>query len=103
MAAELPGFTEGLNRLVGTYRWRTGDGALQTYSTHTLASELRRRGYDYSDSYLHQLRTGAKANPSAIVIAGLSEVFGGLDVRYWFDMEQRIQILRDLDRATEQI
>lgn len=103
MTAELPGFTEGLNRLVSTYCWRGADGEVHTYSTHALAAELRRRGYDYSDSYLHQLRTGAKCNPAAVLIAGLSEAFGDLDVRYWFDMEQRIQILRDLDRANESL
>lgn len=103
MAAELPGFTEGLNRLVGTFCWRDEGGELQTYSTHTLAAALRERGYPTSDSYVYQLRTGAKANPSAIIIAGLSEAFGDLDVRFWFDPDERIRILRDLDRSAEQV
>ena len=102
MAAELPGFPEWLNRLVSTYCWRNGDDELEIYSTHTLAEELRRRGYQYSDSYLHQLRTGAKRNPSAVVLAGLSEVFD-LDVRYWYDMQERVRILRDLDREVESL
>lgn len=101
MATALPGFTEGLNRLVGTYRGRTAHGDLQAYTTHTLAEELRRRGYEFSDSYLHQLRNGTKANPSAVLIAGLCAAFGDLDVRYWYDMEERIRIIRELDHVLE--
>lgn len=101
MGAELPHFTDSLNRLVTTYRWRRRNGEVAGYSTATLAAELRRRGFDYSDSYIHQLRTGVKRNPAAVLLAGLCEVFGGLDVRYWFDTRQRIRILRDLDRAME--
>ena len=87
--------------MVGTYRWREANGGVATYSTHTLAAALRAAGYEYSDSYIHQLRTGAKRNPSALVLAGLSEAFGDLDVRFWYDMQERIRILRDLDRKTE--
>lgn len=101
MATELPHFTEGLNRLVGTYRWRASTGQTMGYTSSGLAGELRARGYDWSDSYLHQLRTGAKRNPSAVLLAGLCECFGGLDVRYWYDMEARVQILRELDRDME--
>lgn len=101
MAAVLPGFTEGLNRLVGTYRWRGDSGELEAYSTHTLAAQLRARGYGCSDSYLHQLRNGGKGNPSAVLIAGLSEAFGDMDVRFWYDMGQRIQLIRELDHAME--
>lgn len=86
---------------MGTYRVRAEGGAPQPYTTHTLAEELRHRGYEFSDSYLHQLRNGTKANPSAVLIAGLCEAFGGLDVRYWYDMEERIRIIRELDHALE--
>lgn len=102
-STELPGFTDGLNRLFETYRWRGEDGALRAYTTPTLSAALRELGYQYSDSYIHQLRTGSKANPSAVLIAGLSKAFGGIDVRYWYDLEVRIQMLRDLDREMEEL
>lgn len=103
MGAELPHFTDSLNRMVSTYKWRDERGDLVGYSSSTLAAELRRRGWDYSQSYIHQLRTGAKQNPAAVLLAGLCECFGGLDVRYWFDAEERIRILRDLDREMESL
>lgn len=103
MGAELPHFTDNLNRLVTTYRWRAGGGEVVNFSTATLAAELRRRGYDYSDSYIHQLRTGAKRNPAAVLLAGLCAAFGDLDVRYWYDVEERIRLLRDLDREMERL
>lgn len=101
MRVELPHFTEGLNRLVGTYRWSAEDGTVRGYTSASLAAELRRLGYSYSESYVHQLRTGAKVNPAAVLLAGLCEAFGGLDVRYWYDMETRVQLLRELDREME--
>lgn len=103
MRAELPHFTEGLNRVIATYAWRGEGGEVATYTTATLAAELRHRGFTYSDSYIHQLRTGAKSNPAAVLLAGLCECFGDLDVRYWYDMETRVQLLRDLDRRMESL
>lgn len=103
MGAELPHFTDNLNRLVATYRYRTRKGEVAGFTTATLAAELRRHGFDYSDSYIHQLRTGARRNPAAVLLLGLCEVFGGLDVRYWFDADVRIGILRDLDLEMERL
>lgn len=98
---ELPGFTENLNRLIESYRWLSENDATVGYKTETLAAKLRSLGYQCSDSYLYQLRAGQKANPAAVLLAGLCEAFGDLDVRYWYDPKARVGILRELDQRKE--
>lgn len=100
--SELPGFTENLNRLFESYRWLDEEsGIVLGYKTETLAARLRGLGYQCSDSYLYQLRAGQKANPAAVLLAGLCAAFGDLDVRYWYDSKARVGILRDLEQRKE--
>lgn len=98
---ELPGFTENLNRLFEAYRW-VDDGAVLKYRTATeLATRIRALGYRCSAGYMYQMQSGKKRNPTAVLLAGISEAFGGIDVRFWYDEEVRVQVLRDLDRRRE--
>lgn len=100
-AVTLPGFTDNLNRILAAYAWLDDRGRVTTYTTASLTARLRALGYDYSDVYLRQMRTGQRANPSAVLLLGLSRAFGGLDIRVWFPEEYpevHAAALRELDR-----
>lgn len=103
-AVVLPGFTDNLNRIIAAYRWLDENESVVGYTTGTLTVKLRELGYDYSDVYIRQMRVGTRANPSAVLLAGLSRAFGGIDVRVWFPQEYpevHAATLRDLDRQGE--
>lgn len=103
-AVVLPGFTDNLNRIIAAYRWLDEHETVVGYTTGTLTAKLRELGYDYSDVYIRQMRVGTRANPSAVLLAGLSRAFGGIDVRVWFPQEYpevHAAVLRDLDRQGE--
>lgn len=100
----LPGFTDNLNRIIAAYRWVDEHGTVTGYTTKTLAEKLQELGYDYTPVYIRQMLVGKRANPAAVLLAGLSRALGGIDIRVWFPQEYpevHAAVLRDLDRQGE--
>jgi transcriptional regulator with XRE-family HTH domain len=75
-----PTFAEKLNRLFATIHPR-GRGE---YTLEEVSNELAQRGVSISHTYIWQLRTGRRTNPSLQVIDALAEFFG-VPPSYFFD------------------
>lgn len=78
----VPKLAENLNFL---FRY-IPDPEGRLYNNHRAADALRDSGYGGSAVYLSQLRSGARDNPSAMVIAGLADLFD-VQTDYFFNSE----------------
>lgn len=74
------------------------------WSDRALAQAAADLGHDLSASYVRQLRTGIRANPSLEIVRTLTEVLG-VPAGYFYDTDQTdalIQALRTLQAAGAQ-
>lgn len=78
----VPNLAENLNFL---FRYLP-DPQGRPYSNNKAAEALQEAGYGGSSVYLSQLRSGARDNPSAMLIAGLANLFS-VKTDYFFDPE----------------
>lgn len=79
----LPHFADRLNRLIQAKRWLDGSKPVG-FDDITLAARLTDLGVRTSRSYINALRSGAKRNPSARLVLGLSHALT-VDPGAWFD------------------
>ena len=60
------------------------DGSGQPHDRPSVCRALAEMGVGVSEDHLFNLMKGNRDNPSAVLVAGLAEVFG-VPVRYFFD------------------
>lgn len=70
-------------------------GTNQPYSNDRAAEDLSSAGVSVTGAYLSQLRSGKKHNPSARLLAGISDLFE-VPITYFFDDEQARNIEEQL-------
>lgn len=70
-------------------------GTNQPYSNDRAAEDLSSAGVSVTGAYLSQLRSGKKHNPSARLLAGISDLFE-VPITYFFDDEQARKIQEQL-------
>ena len=89
----LPHLAERLNVLFARIPRR---GGTQPYSNERAAEELAAAGISVTGTYLSQLRSGRRNNPSARLLAGIAELFE-VPIGYFFDAEQAAKVEEQLD------
>ncbi|MEO7061268.1 MAG: helix-turn-helix transcriptional regulator [Lapillicoccus sp.] len=97
----LPHFVDRLNRFMAAYRWRDPIKLTFTgYDDHSLAARLTELGVPTSRSYVNQIRSGTRRNPSARLVLALSHALHVLP-EAWFDEAAAAAAVRTMDAATE--
>lgn len=91
--AGLPHLAERLNILFARIPRR---GGTQPYSNERAAEELSTAGISVTGTYLSQLRSGKRTNPSARLLAGIAELFE-VPIGYFFDADQAARVEEQLD------
>lgn len=89
----LPHLAERLNILFARIPQR---GATQPYTNDRAADELNVAGISVTGTYLSQLRSGKRSNPSARLLAGIADLFE-VPIGYFFDADQAAKIEEQLD------
>jgi transcriptional regulator with XRE-family HTH domain len=88
-------FAARLDRLFRTVRAHDGS----EYSYREVAEGIKRVvGWTTSSTYLQELRTGRRNNPSMKHLVGLAAFFG-VPVLYFFDQEREAQVAANLELA----
>jgi transcriptional regulator with XRE-family HTH domain len=88
-----PTLAARLNRLFTTMR---GHGAAEPSNATVAAAITERLGVPISHTYIWQLRTGRRDNPSIQHLTALATYFG-VPVAYFLDDEESARIERDLE------
>ena len=91
-AAGLPHLADRLNILFARV---PRSGTTQPYSNDRAAEDLSSAGVSVTGAYLGQLRSGKKDNPSARLLAAISDLFE-VPITYFFDDEQARKIEEQL-------
>ncbi|ONI81940.1 hypothetical protein ALI22I_37795 [Saccharothrix sp. ALI-22-I] len=81
-----------LNRLFSTVR-KHGDAE---HSNSAVAAAITEQGVPISHTYIWQLRTGRRDNPSIQHLTALAKFFG-VPVAYFLDEEESAKVDRDLE------
>lgn len=89
----IPHLADRLNVLFGRVPRRGGS---QPYSNERAAEELGVAGVSVTGTYLSQLRSGKRSNPSAKLLMGIADLFD-VPITYFFDEDQAAKIEAQLD------
>lgn len=71
-------------------------GGTQPYSNERAAEELAAAGITVTGTYLSQLRSGKRNNPSARLLAAIADLFD-VPITYFFDSDQAAKVEEQLD------